>query len=469
MNFTDEDYLQFRVNISALILFFFKPCISLENCRNNLLFQKILPRAFNHAIFHAVVHKDTQWDIRLHVNIFDKDGVASWVSAFTALSQTYWAVRSTPSVKGKTVVFKRRYGCIHAGRFRHKVNTETTPNRRNTNCPAILQFVVSAAKSKSRAKKKNDPKMPCEIYLRLSHNHPLQSSDALRFRPLSTDVKEKLRMLFRSGHTAATALESIKIEIQDQHPDNFDIFLADRSKCPDYQSCYRLYMKEFEKDFGHINNTNNDFLIKRLMKYNQECEQECASWEFTPEETIIAICTPLMKRAHKNTPQSSEIVFIDSSGTVDKDGHRIFILLTHNESGGVPLGVIISSSEAAVTLKKALAMLKALVGADGFFSAAEGPAIFMTDDSDSERNSLGAVWPNAVLLLCLFHILQAMWRWLQKGSHGVAKNDRPTLYHHFKQIAYAQTEDQCSEKYEAMLMDPTVCKYKTFLKHIALR
>ena len=46
------------------------------------------------------------------------------------------------------------------------------------------------------------------------------------------------------------------------------------------------------------------------------------------------------------------------------------------------------------------------------FGGSDCPAIFVTDDSDAERNALSSVWPEAVLRLCLFHVPQAVWRWL---------------------------------------------------------
>ena len=45
----------------------------------------------------------------------------------------------------------------------------------------------------------------------------------------------------------------------------------------------------------------------------------------------------------------------------------------------------------------------------------------MTDDCQAERNALSAVWPEARLLLCTFHVLQAVWRWLHNGKHGIDK------------------------------------------------
>ena len=50
---------------------------------------------------------------------------------------------------------------------------------------------------------------------------------------------------------------------------------------------------------------------------------------------------------------------------------------------------------------------------------ASGPSCVMTDDSASERNALKATWPEATQLLCIFHVLQATWRWLFNQKHGI--------------------------------------------------
>ena len=58
--------------------------------------------------------------------------------------------------------------------------------------------------------------------------------------------------------------------------------------------------------------------------------------------------------------------------------------------------------------------------ADSFAGrGSRGPQAFMTDDSDSERRALGRVWPDARCLLCVFHLLRAVWRWLFNRKHGI--------------------------------------------------
>jgi len=54
--------------------------------------------------------------------------------------------------------------------------------------------------------------------------------------------------------------------------------------------------------------------------------------------------------------------------------------------------------------------------ADSTFTPRGFPTITMTDDSAAEREAIAKVWPLTHLLLCQFHVNQAVWRWLQQGN-----------------------------------------------------
>ena len=47
----------------------------------------------------------------------------------------------------------------------------------------------------------------------------------------------------------------------------------------------------------------------------------------------------------------------------------------------------------------------------------------MTHNCDKPRAIIKKVWPKATLLLCNFHILQQVWRWLYEKEHGISKGD----------------------------------------------
>ena len=132
---------------------------------------------------------------------------------------------------------------------------------------------------------------------------------------------------------------------------------------------------------------------------------------------VIAICTPLMRRVHRTIKHSGELAFIDSTGNVDRLGSRVFLIMTHSCVGGLPLGVLITTNETTSTIKAGLNLFSMLVGEEGFFGRGEkGPLVFISDDQKSERAALHEAFPEAELVLCSFHVLQAFWRfvWDQK-------------------------------------------------------
>ena len=57
---------------------------------------------------------------------------------------------------------------------------------------------------------------------------------------------------------------------------------------------------------------------------------------------------------------SAEIMFIDSSGGMDRQNYRVFLLLTHSPEGALPLGVIILPSEAQDTITAGLKLYNGL-------------------------------------------------------------------------------------------------------------
>ena len=72
---------------------------------------------------------------------------------------------------------------------------------------------------------------------------------------------------------------------------------------------------------------------------------------------------------------------------------------------------ILTLSEARGTLVSAFQRFRDLLP-EAAFGAKGFPQVIMTDDCESLRQALEIVFPEAILLLCIFHVLQAVWRWL---------------------------------------------------------
>ena len=75
---------------------------------------------------------------------------------------------------------------------------------------------------------------------------------------------------------------------------------------------------------------------------------------------VIAICTPLMYRVHRYVQQAQEMVFCDSTSSLDRFNTSLFVISTANAIGGLPLGVIITSDEEQETISQGLGLLKKL-------------------------------------------------------------------------------------------------------------
>ena len=66
-----------------------------------------------------------------------------------------------------------------------------------------------------------------------------------------------------------------------------------------------------------------------------------------------------------------------------------------------------------------------------------GPIVFFTDDSSAERNTLELCWPKDIRLLCMFHFLQAFWRWIYDSKHCIKKEDQANIMKQVRKILYA--------------------------------
>ena len=152
-------------------------------------------------------------------------------------------------------------------------------------------------------------------------------------------------------------------------------------------------------------------------------------------ETCIAICDPFQRRVHK--------MMMDATSNVDRSGTNIFHLMCPSSAGGLPIATPISTREDNKTIQYALELLKSILPSYAFYGRGPnvGPVLALTDDSDSEQMALSAAWPDLVLLLCQFHLLQALWQWLWPGAHKIEKGDRAPLLQLFRKLVYSDTEE----------------------------
>lgn len=234
-----------------------------------------------------------------------------------------------------------------------------------------------------------------------------------------------------------------------------------------YSHYSRLYKKIFNKTYGAASGEEmlHD-LEAAIENYNSEQGEMCGKIKDINGKIVIALCTPLMKRVHQNHDYSGELVFIDASGGMDRYDCRIFMMLTHSAAGGLPLGCLIVTSESRDCITQALRLYLEILPKDGFFGrGSRGPLVFLSDDSEAERQSLHEVFPEATLILCVFHLLQAVWRFLWEGKNNIRKDHRPQLLSAVKKITFAGSVIALEEAYAEIQANDIASLYPNYLAH----
>ena len=97
---------------------------------------------------------------------------------------------------------------------------------------------------------------------------------------------------------------------------------------------------------------------------------------------VVCICNDFMRCVHAVTPQSSQIMFVDATGSLDRLNHQILKLVTESPVGGLPLGFIILSEQTESSLTEGFVEIKKIFPQGEFLGRGilEGPQVIMTDD-----------------------------------------------------------------------------------------
>lgn len=192
---------------------------------------------------------------------------------------------------------------------------------------------------------------------------------------------------------------------------------------------------------------------------------ECgATVSYQQDPFAVALVTPLMTRAH-SADLAKNICFVDSTASCDADNHILTFMLTVTAAGAVPLGVVITDSTSAASYTSAFSLLKSILTEQSF--AGQGhPSVFLTDDCDAERTALQTCWPNADLKLCLFHVPQAVWRWLWADNHKISKDDRKQLMTEFRRIVYCMNETDANIAYDEAVNSETAQEYPNYQEYV---
>ena len=455
----------------------------------------------------------------IRINLETQTAVQSWVDKMMAASLCTYRVTRGNKLKGKRVMCKIEMHCQHY----RKPLTPTQAKRasvvsakrtvkpmhslvrqRKTQCPSSLKLTLQIPTKKQQFAATKKPYLlthKAVLLIDFVHNHPIHAAHSLSFRPVSDETKRQFFHLFDKGHCASSARHTHEqmLLLNAQTDAEKQVVLADRHYNPNVQDICRLFVAWRKRNYGPED--GKQLFEKLQLVVDQYTEQNASQggkallqWyersdddgddsdtegckprkkrKREPSSTplILAICTPLMARAHTLVQQASEVVFCDSTSSLDRFNTSVFIVSTTSTASGVPLAVALTSDEKEETVYKAFETMKEVMPSDAFFGRGSynGPQIFMVDDSIVEQSAIGRAWPASCVLLCTFHFLQRRWTWLHDSRNQIRQEDRITLIHKLKELVYAKTEKELQTLYEKLAKEcPESTRYPHFLKHLS--
>ncbi|XP_048035534.1 uncharacterized protein LOC125261036 isoform X2 [Megalobrama amblycephala] len=107
------------------------------------------------------------------------------------------------------------------------------------------------------------------------------------------------------------------------------------------------------------------------------------------------------------------IIFLDATHCVNQYNFPLYTLAIRDDHGhGVPVAFIVTSNEKEATLEIALQQLRRV--------CPTAPRCFMVDKDMCEINASRKVFPESDILLCWYHVMQAIVRWLSKTDSGIS-------------------------------------------------
>ncbi|XP_033641438.1 uncharacterized protein LOC117301526 [Asterias rubens] len=459
--------------------------------------QETLPQGFSYICCRQSIQTNCP-RVEFRINVTDELSAKDWIKKYQDKTLATWRISRTYPNRGRRTLCRLERRCQHMTCPR-TTSANKRKSSKNTNCPAILVLIVRKTEFKRldgtdrvmRSEDQHLPTWPARVTLKYEHNHPLKAADVLRHRDVSKGVRKKLIKLFRAGHNASSALNMHQYDLQMEHGNDYVFLSEDRHHNPDLNFTWRLYnqiwgktsggsrkkrlklmsdMEDMSEEMGKgpkdrkafcvsTNTEMVEMLREKINKYNLE-NGDCVRMVVKDDQLVMAIITPLMKRAHKMVKYSGEMVFMDASGIISGQNSHVFLMMTPSFAGGLPLGAYITTNDSKAHLEAAIRLGQEIVGDTAFYGRGSiGPEVFFTDDLEEERLALSTIYPQSTLILCIYQVLQSFWRHLFDPKFKNQREDGPYLFQLMKSMLYSSTADEIEAVYASIIHDSIVDKY----------
>lgn len=398
--------------------------------------------------------------VEARIPLQNKEEFNDWLKEHEKLSQvSYVLLRNYPTTT-KNLSFKAEYVCRQG-------SSSLPPGQKP--CPARL-LVRIRTDTKFRFKKPEGAvaSYPCTIVLYHLHNHHVGSNQMETqlgtSEEVSTVVKQKFVEMFKGGYDVEQALDMHRKDLLEEYTDEYEEVLNDPYVCPN-TDWLNLFHGSFVEEFGEWNRDKLMSLLREEMEDINASKGKAAIKE-VGEHTVVALCTALMQRSH-SLKASGEIVFVDSSRRIEACQCYVYILMTYSCTEGLPLGVIITTSDAEDVLTASFELLAEILPEKAFGQfGRQGPEVFLTANDEAQQNSLKVVYPDAAVMLCSYSMSQALWRWLWDPQNEIQEEDRCTLFSLTYKLMKTKNVDEFTEQTDIILSHEIIQKYDNFRTYL---
>ena len=151
-----------------------------------------------------------------------------------------------------------------------------------------------------------------------------------------------------------------------------------------------------------------------------------------------------------------ELVFIDATYKLLELRFPVYVMLVEDGNGQSEIvAIFLLLEETEVSISKMMSIFKK------YNDKWPSVRVLMADKDMTERDTLAAAFPNAVILICLFHTLRSFRREITMEKMGIMSGQRNMCLEMLQQLAYCISEEAYQELYSRFCecAPPTVVKY----------
>ncbi|KAE8741686.1 hypothetical protein FOCC_FOCC012784 [Frankliniella occidentalis] len=337
-------------------------------------------------------------------------------------------------------------------------------SKRNLECKVEIHIKI---KKVNKSTKRNDPKylkrdIPLKgvIIIKGQHNHPIENHESLQYLRVTEETKKIFYGYFNDnmGASEAKRLHEDTLRMREDWP----IVQPNTSLNPSDRQVTYLHELWRQSEFGA------DYGVDPLAKLKEKADQYAKDGIMVHidedsneggQNWAVLVVTPIMLRTHA-TKAAGEIIFVDSTASVESTESSTTVMLAATGAGAIPLGIFIHGSQTTSCYTKAFNLMKQ--NYPNCFGGKTNPEVFMTDYSNQEKDALSALWNESLQFLCHFHVAQAHWRWLMESKHDVSKDERRDLMTRFQGLMYAIDTETFEEAKDNFMN----CNHEKYIKHV---